>query len=304
MNGSLHFLLRCVGGVAVAALSLACLQADGQETSTEFWIVRSCQGTSSTGGVQANRFDYRRRDSRGVWTHCSHDAFFHTEGPPPPTVVLVHGGFTDEAWAVHLALGLSHELSRYRAGRRMRLVVWRWPAERTLCRLRPALRVTLARADGEGERLAEWLAQFDQLEPPTFVGYSAGCRVIAGALRCYASGSNSIPGRFRAVLVAAATDTDILLPGRSGASPLDAVETMLVTRHQRDRVLRLYPHVNRGPSPRALGVAGASRPGLPGSHHQRLEVMDLTRYIRGRHDFLHYVSAAPLSARIAKLVDR
>lgn len=97
-------------------------------------------------------------------------------------------------------------------------------------------------------------------------------------------------------------DADILLPSRCGGSPLDAVATLLVTRHQRDRVLRLYPHLNRGPSPRAMGLAGVSRPWLLGPHHQRLEVMDLTRCIRGRHDFLNYLSAAPLAARIADRV--
>lgn len=106
------------------------------------------------------------------------------------------------------------------------------------------------------------------------------------------------------MLVAAATDTDILLPSRSGASPLDAVDTLLVTRHQRDRVLRLYPHLNCGPSPRAMGFAGVSRPWLLGPHQQRLEVMDLTRFIHGRHDFLHYLSASSLAARIADLVER
>ncbi len=305
MNGLLNYLLRRVGAVAVAVLAFSASWADGRETGAEFWVVRACHlGTLPADRVETNRFDYRRLDSRGVWTRSSHEAFFHTEGPPPPTVVLVHGGFTDDAWAVHLAFGLSRVLSRYGAGRRVRLVVWRWPAERSLCRLRPALRATLARADTEGERLARWLAQFEQLEPPTLMGYSAGCRVIAGALRRYASGAESITGRFRAVLVAAATDTDILLPSRSGGSPLDAVETLLVTRHQRDRVLRLYPLVDCGPSPRAMGFAGVSRPWLPDPHHQRLEVMDLTRYIRGRHDFLHYLSAAPLAARIANLVER
>ena len=303
MSGSLNCRLRRAGTVAVAVLALAACRADGRETGTEFWIVRTSHIRTDPGeGVEANGFDYRRRDCRGIWTRSSHEAFFHPEAPPPPTVVFVHGGFTDEAWAMHLAFGFSRVLSRYGGGRPVRLVLWRWPAERSLCRLRPALQVTLARADIEGKRLAQWLSQFDHLPPPTLVGYSAGCRVVAGALSRYASGNEGDPGRFRAVLVAAATDAHILLPGRYGGSPLDAVETLLVTRHRRDRVLRLYPRLERGPAPPAMGFAGVACPWLLGPHRQRLEVLDLTQCIRGRHDFLNYLSAPPLAARIADLV--
>ena len=307
MNGSLTYLLRRVGTVAGVVLALAVSPAEGRRTNTEFWMVRTRHVSATPAHrVEANHLDYRRLDCRGVWTRSSHEAFFDTGDPARPTVIFAHGGFTDDAWAVHLAFGLSRVLSRYGAGRPVRLVLWRWPSERSLRRIRPALQVTVARADFEGVVLGRWLRQFDHLAPPTLVGYSAGCRVIAGALSHYAdaAATEDAPTRFRAVLVAAAADADILLPGRRGGSALDAVETLLVTRHRRDRALRLYPRLYRGPSPQALGFAGVACPWLLGPHRQRLEVMDLTGCIAGRHDFLNYLSASPLAARIAGLVER
>ena len=243
-------------------------------------------------------------DGRGVWTRSAREAFFATEDPARPTVVFAHGGFTDDVWATHLAFGLSRVLSHCGGGRPVRVVLWRWPSERSLRRLGPALQVTLARADFEGLLLARWLRQFDRQSTPILVGYSAGCRVIAGSLSRYASGDAAVgaPARFRAVLVAPAIDADSLLPGRRSGHALDAVETLLVTLHQRDRVLRFYPRLYRGPAPQAMGRIGVACPEMMGPHRRRVEMIDLTGRTVGRHDFLNYLSAPPVAARLIGLV--
>lgn len=302
MTSSPTRIVRGVGMVAGAILALAVLPAEAQGNNFEFWMVRPCRaGTASARHGEAHPFDYLRLDGRRVWRHASREAFFDAADLALPTVLFAHGGFTDEAHATRLVLGLSRALSRFHAGRRVRLVLWRWPSERSLCRIRPALQMTVARADFQGILLARWLRQFDGLPPPTLVGYSAGCRVIAEGLGHYASSAaaEKPPSRFHAVLVAAACDADILLRRRTA---LEAAESLLVTLHRGDRVLRLYPHLYRGPSPQALGYAGVARPQLLGPRRHRLEMLDLTRSITGRHDLLHYLSASPLTARLARLV--
>lgn len=305
MNSSRTRAVEHAGIAAAAVLALVASKARGGAPPTELWMVRTCRiGSIATCPVEAGRFDYLQLDGRGVWTRSSREAFFDSEVTGRPTIVFAHGGFTDDAWATHLASGLSCVLSRCGGGRPVRVVLWRWPSERSLRRLRPALQVTVARADFEGRLLARWLRQFDRQSPPILVGYSAGCRVIAGSLSRYAAGDAAagMPARFRAVLVAPAIDADSLRPGRASGKALDAVETLLVTRHQHDRVLRFYPRLYPGPAPHAMGLIGVACPGMLGPHGRRVESIDLTPCTVGRHDFLNYLSAPTVAARLAGLV--
>ena len=296
----------CLLAGAVLAVSGPGVERCG--AATDIWMVRTYRfGTAQTCPVGAGGFDYLRFDARGAWTWSSQAAFLATHDPYRPTVVFAHGGFTDDAWATHLTVGLARSLCGYSGGQPVRIVLWKWPSERSFRRLRPDLRAKAARADFEGLLLARWLRQFDPHAPVTLVGYSAGGRVIASGLNRYAAESAAFgqpPGSasFRAVLVAPALDADDLLPGRRAGMAIDAVETMLVTHHRRDRALRFYPHLYPRYRPRAMGFVGVACPWMLSQRGGQLQVMDLTTCIAGRHDFLNYLSAPPLAARLVDLV--
>ncbi len=277
--------------------------------AAELWMVRTYRIASiAPCPVEADRFEYFYCDARGVWARSTQEAFGANDEAERPTVVFAHGGFTDQMWASRLASGLMQVLRCRGRGRPVRVVLWQWPSERRMRRLRPALWSTMARAEFEGRLLARWLRQFDLSVPPTLVGYSAGCRVIAGGLSWFAaeSAGDGVPAdtaaRFRTVLVAAAMDADSLLPSRPNGRAIEVVDTLLVTRHQRDRALSLYPRLYPGIGPQAMGRVGVACPQLLGQGMNRLETVDLTACIAGRHDFLHYLSAGPLAARLTSLV--
>ncbi len=307
MNSSTIRILHRIGILAGVALALTVSSAQGQAATADVWMVRTYRiGATSTCPVKADQFDYFQLDARRAWTRSSREAFFETEDPERPTVVFAHGGFTDDSWATCLVLGLAQTLRSYGGGRPVRVVLWKWPAERSARRLRPALWVNMARADFEGLLLARWLRQFDPQTPPILIGYSAGCRIIGRGLSRFAAdpGPDSTPAteaRFRALLVAGALDADALLPSRHSSGALDAVETLVVTRHRADRALRFYPRLYPGPGPQAMGFVGPVVPRLD-PHGPRVELLDLTAWVAGRHDFLNYLGAPPLAARIADLV--
>ncbi len=308
MNGSPIRILQRIGILAGAALAVAVFGVRAEGATTDVWMVRTYRvGATSTCPVKADQFDYFQLDARRAWTRSSRDAFFETEDPEQPTVVFAHGGFTDQSWATCLVLGLARTLRSHGGGRPVRVVVWKWPAERSSRRLRPALWVNMARADFEGLLLARWLRQFDPQTPPILVGYSAGCRIVGRGLSRVAEDpapdeTTDAASGFRAVLVAGAMDADALLPTRHSDGALDAVETMVVTRHRGDRALRFYPRLYPGPGPQAMGFVGPLAPRRRDAHGGRLELLDLTAWVAGRHDFLNYLGAPPLAARIADLV--
>ena len=291
--------------VALAATGAG---AEGLDAAGELWMVRTHRvATGWRGPLKAAPLNYYRLDATGCWQRSAAEEFFAAP-LPRPTVIHAHGGHTDDAWASRQGAALLQTLQRWRGEQPVRVVLWKWPSERGSQRLRTDLQINAARADYEGQVLAAWLRQFPNHAEVVLVGYSFGGRVITECLNRLGTEltretkAPPLP-QLRALLVAAAVDSDVLLPGRRGSKALVAAETLLVTRHQGDRVLRWYRHLEPGPSPHALGFAGPACPWLLGEARTRLEVLDLTGCIPGRHDFVHYLSATPLAARLAALVE-
>ena len=57
--------------------------------------------------------------------------------PGVPTTVLVHGYGTDADWAVRHGNELYGLMKQQACGRPFRLIVWSWPADRVVRRIRP-----------------------------------------------------------------------------------------------------------------------------------------------------------------------
>ncbi len=296
IHGCVAILLIAVGAGAGNAA------AGSQEA---LWMVRTYRiPIGWRGPAEAAPLDYWRLDEQGCWRAATAEEFF-AEVSCQPTVVHTHGGHTDDAWATRQGRALMGTLRRWSGDRPVRVVLWKWPAERGPQRLRPDLRAAAARAEFEGRLLAGWLRLLGGEAAVTLVGYSFGGRTIAAGLHHLATEQKeeSAPPlpRLSAVLVAAAFDSDALLPGRRYGKALTAVDAMLITHHRADRVLRLYPLLEPGPSAEALGFTGPACPWLLGPARKHLEVLDLTGCISGQHDFPHFLGASPLAMRLVHL---
>lgn len=295
---------------AGAVLVQAGIVAQAETPSVDLWMVRTHEiPIGGDPSEEIDRLNYFRFDAGGTWTASSRQAFFTTREPQAPTVVFAHGALTDDALAGHLALQLACVLRSRKEDRPVRVVLWKWPSQGGRRRPRRALKASLARADFDGKLLGRWLQEFDLAAPRVLVGWSAGCRVAVCALKHLAAagsdgGNPADRHRFRVMLAGAALDADALRLDDRRNRALDVVQRMIVVHHRRDPVLRFYPPLIPGPRPVPIGLVGITCPRRLGEARDRVETLDLTCCIRGRHYFGHYLDAPSLAASLDGLVFR
>ena len=229
--------------------------------------------------------------------------------PGVPTVVLIHGNGTDEDWAVRHGNELYSLMRQQAGGRSFRLVVWSWPADRIVRRMRSDVQIKVCRSDVEAYYLARVLQNLPKGVPLSLVGYSLGCRTASGTLQLLAGGS--VAGRglppdvlatwnaagprpIRVMMLAAAMDANWLEPScPRGLAPL-AVERILVVTNDRDRVLKWYSHLYGAHGPEALGYVGPT-----GTAGGKLDVVDVSCEVGRKHDFDRYQESGPVFQRLA-----
>ena len=111
-------------------------------------------------------------------------------GRPP---VPIHGNGTDDEWAVRHGNEFYGLMKQRACGRPFRLVVWSWPADRVVRRIRPDVQIKVCRSDVEAYYLAHVLSGLPKAAPLSLTGYSLGCRTVSGALQLLAGGSVAGP---------------------------------------------------------------------------------------------------------------
>ena len=260
------------------------------EPKAQVWLISTHPADWQTDLSEAlSTIRYWRLASSAEWEPTDQEAFFADLASPMPTVIYIHGNWTQPDTALQQAWTISDPLWQAAGNRRFRLLVWCWPAERTSARLLTDLRFKAGRSDVEAYLLARHLERMACSEPILLVGYSFGARVITGALHLLGGGrlmgrtvwpevspasefSSSAgnwagsqkpirtdrspgPGRFRTILIAAAIGNDWLLPGGRHQQALSQLEKLLVTVNRADPALRWYPHLEPCDAP-ALGWAG------------------------------------------------
>ena len=167
-----------------------------------------------------------------------------------PTVIFIPGYDSSLDDAVRMAWPLYGQLCSDAGPRSFRLLLWSWPAERTVRGLRSDMQSKACRTDTEGMLLGQLIDRVQPLVPLTLVGYSFGARIIGSALEllgggqisgCGLSRQNAAPRvPLRAMLVAAGMDSDWFLPGHRDGEALSQVEQMFITINDDDRVLKWY----------------------------------------------------------------
>ncbi len=245
----------------------------------------------------------------GQWQASDAAAFQASAVPGAPTAVLIHGNGTDDEWAVRHGNEFYGLMKQRACGRPFRLVVWSWPADRVVRRIRPDVQIKVCRSDVEAYYLARVLSGLPKAAPLSLTGYSLGCRTLSGALQLLAGGSvagrslapetvaawnQAGPRPIRAMLVAAAIDVDWLEPNRPGGLSPSAVERILVAKNDLDPVLRFYSRLYGPRGPEAMGYVGPS-----GAAGGKLEVVDVSCEVGRKHDFDRYEESSLVAGRLA-----
>ncbi|MGA2616974.1 MAG: hypothetical protein ABSF26_05135 [Thermoguttaceae bacterium] len=296
----------------------------------QLWIIDTRGAPScSDGETGLPQIAYWQFDPCGAcqWSASDAGAFSRGGAPLGPTIFLMHGYNTEPDQAVQYGWSLFARLQQWAGPRPFRLVVWSWPSRRTVRPLRADIQLKASASDTEGYYLARTIAglkpAFADLpsnahltrtiaglkggSPVSLVGYSYGARIAAASLQLLAGGP--VAGRrlppavlaawsggtppIRAALLGAAIDSDSLEPGQPfGLSPAVA-QGILVSQDSLDRVLRLYRRVYCRHGPQALGSTGPA-----GGDSGKLEVVNVTCFVRKRHDWRRYEAALPVVERL------
>lgn len=250
----------------------------------------------------APRLTYWRYDhSQQRWTPADHAAFLAGDDPQTPTCVYVHGNRVDSHEAIDIGWQAYRNIkSQTPPGKRFRFVIWSWPSAQIPGPL-VDVRVKAARCERHALYLA-WLV--DQMQPTSrvcLIGYSFGARMVAGSLHLLGGGQlagrsleapiNSSRQPLRAVLMAAAVDSQALLPNARNGRALAQVDRMLIMTNPTDDVLRHYRLLyGLGSKVRALGFAGAA--GYESSPKSaKVTHWNVSRFVGAAHDCSRYLTS-------------
>jgi hypothetical protein len=285
----------------------------------EVWLV-SCRGLPCFSKCSAppaeigSRLSYWRYDWESKkWQRSDEAAFFATEQLNLPTSIWAHGDRveTGEAfsrgWDVYQQLVCGADVGK------MRFVIWSWPSAQLIQR-RPVRdsRIKAFRAHSAGYYLG-WV--LTRLEPTTrcgLMGFSFGARVVTGALHVLAGGEilgqalpdagNGPPRRHNVVLMAAALDSDWLIPGRRHGLAITQIERLLLLNNYCDWILKRYPKLC---GRTALGYTGLNTRGALAPYAAKIQQVHAGRYIGKEHALQAYIYSSPLMAlaREVALVD-
>ena len=292
--------------------ALLCLNADlacaveKDEVLGGVWLIstRAVDFTDSCSVEERNLTYHKLNRAENCWRSSSASEFCDATQPKLPTIFVVHGNRYNADEAIDAAEPVYQQLNTAQEKKPYRLVIWSWPSEKVCRRNRPDVQSKAQRAELESFYLAECLNRIPPKVPLNLIGFSFGSRIITGAIHLLGGGElggqtleNRVVERrpsVNAILVAAAVDSDWLLPGHYHGKALGQLTRLLVTQNCRDTALRWYPAMyHRGGSP-ALGFVGPECCGLEPSECKRMEVLNLTCAAGKTHDWLRYAAISSL----------
>ena len=203
------------------------------------------------------------------WVPASLDAFLATDSAAVPTVIFIHGNRVDANRAVCDGWLVLNQLTAAAQGRPFRFVIFSWPADRLNGHSRDDVQCKAVRSDAQSYYVAWLINRMHPGVPLDLIGFSFGARVVTGARELLGGGClagqvlpDRTPGHtpIRAMLVAAALDSDWLLPGHRDGLAVGQVERMLVSVDPVDRAMHFYPRLYGRGGPDALGACGPDCP--------------------------------------------
>src|SRR5271157_744347 len=146
--------VTCLSLIACSSVSAICAET---APVTQVWLINT-RGAPGCGDLESDllKITYWRLDEScgcGKW-QASDAATFHASAAPGlPTTILIHGNGTDDDWAVRHGNELYGLMKQRACGCPFRLIVWSWPADRVVRRVRPDMQIKVCRSDVEAEYL-------------------------------------------------------------------------------------------------------------------------------------------------------
>ncbi|MEN6407997.1 MAG: hypothetical protein ABFC77_16200 [Thermoguttaceae bacterium] len=255
--------------------------------------------------------DYQRRDAQQGWTSSDARAFHASASKSVPTIVFLHGNWTDACEAIEKADAAEAAIRAQVGDRPFRFVIWSWPADRVRHRIRDDLYLKADYCDAESCYLARWLdAEIKPGAPVSLVGHSFGSRIVAGAMHLLGGGSiddQTLPQKtvsawsdgkrnpVRLVLMAAALGDNGLAPDAVYGRALTLVDRALISQNPCDRVLRWYPVVSdHSCGDEALGAVG------PQTVADNVDVIDVSGSVGRQHQCQRYCQSCELADHWAR----
>jgi hypothetical protein len=300
-------ILLCMGWWACGLTRLAA--AERSQTQSSVWLISTRQARyAGPCGDEVPELTYHELDrDNNCWRSVCAADFPNKVKPKLPTIFVVHGNrykadeVVEDAWPVYAQLEADKKPYR--------LVIWSWPSEQVCRRRRPDTQLKAQRTELESLYLARCLNHFDRDVPLNLVGFSFGSRIITGTLHLLGGGQlarHSLQHRspkshssINAILIAAAVDSDWLLPDHYHGKALSQLNRLLVTCNCCDTALRWYPAMYHRRGPPALGFVGPECCGLELADQERMEVLDLSCDAGKTHDWRRYFAVCSLQERLS-----
>lgn len=262
-----------------------------------------------------SKLKFKRLINDCEWVAETQESFLATLDPSKPINFQLPGYLTTHKIAVEHIWKIQNALDKQAACRGMgcaniRLVMWKWPAEKDQIGLARDLHEKAARAHFEGMLVAKLLAKFPKEMRVHFVAYSFGARIATSAAHHLVAEEASIapaPGaaplqhlRLRAVLIASAVDAQWLEYCQPHGNALARFEKVLIFTNCKDRLLRRYRIVNRNRFSPALGLVGLLMPSAEAAAN--VTQWEVSHIVGRHHDWYYYIDAPQLMSAIAESV--
>ena len=303
---SLSLVLACCGGCRLMTASpvAGCPSCDGQvpRPQDQIWLVDTRHlGSAFCEGPAGRDVRVCRYDPQQGWVESDTASLYASDDPAALTCFYVHAARVDHAVVVPRGLAVYQKLvSGEPAAPPVRLVIWSWPADKTV-RVLQDFRGQAERADSEACYLGRFLAGIDPDVRVSLIGFSMGPRIINGALHLLGGGTLRgyvLPEdqgrrrvRVRAVLWAPAVHCHWLWPGQYHGNALAQVDHVLAFYNPCDPVLSRYAMLDRCTSAEVLGYVGLPQPERLGEAQSRIATRDLSGVLGKVHSFDSHVGS-------------
>ncbi len=283
-----HTIFYCVPFVLLTSFLLACASTAGEP---DIWLVDS---KCACGNPSVDTLHYYRLvDHR--WEHSDAETFYATQVSEVPLVIYSPGYTTTMADTVEIGMKLT---SLYVRKSPNRTVFWKWPSEKTGCRLVPDIRSKISTAAHNALFLAEFLRGLAPESKVCLVGFSFGNRIILDAAAHLAM--NPSGGlKLHLVLAGAATDQGSLgVGGRHGMVP-GFCDKILILYNPADSKLKFYRFLyGKHARPESLGRLGPPMSRILPQDRNRIEAININRYVGKEHQTIRHIMTPSFRNRI------
>ncbi len=184
------------------------------------------------------------------------------------TMIVVHGSPATVSLVSEVCLDVYQHLQVVipENKKRLRFVIWSWPADRQVTGLVKEFRDQARRSQPQGYYLGRVIDQCRKKNDTVVVGYSMGARVASCALHILAGGKSEFAPTIKPIsknpvtylMVAGAINRDWLEPGQHFGKALQSTNRFLNVYNSTDPLLKRYPKLYpKGKSrPEAVGYLG------------------------------------------------